>query len=149
MAIDLAALVALQKRRTQRAMDALAAAEAVFREAERRMLSEVETFRNLETSHVERRNDRIRGILQAPTDGVHLERIRLLYDVGEEEMAEVANSITLRQAEMAEAARKVEAAKAQVNQCMKREKKLEEAANRLSDKAARIAEMRAELELER
>jgi hypothetical protein len=148
MAIDLEALVALQKRRTKRAQDALAAAEAIRREAERAALEAVTEFETLKSSHASRRDGRIREIIGAPTSVVSLARIRLQYDVGEDEMAAKLRDVKELRAKSIRAAKKVEEAKLNVNACLKREMKLEEAASRVAKGLAQRADVEAEMELE-
>lgn len=149
MSIDLAALLSLQKRRTQRAIEALAAAEAVRRNAEAKVQALTRARQDLQASHTTKRSERIRGILQEPASVVSLSRIKLQYDIGEEEIETLSQDIRHARENVAEAARKVEAAKAIADACMKREKKLEEAAGRIGQGLARIQDVQAEMELER
>ena len=149
MSIDLAALLSLQKRRTQRAIEALAAAEAVRRNADAKVQALVRAKSDLQANHATRRSERIRGILQEPASVVSLSRIKLQYDIGEEEIETMSQDIRHAKEDVAEAVRKVEAAKKIADACMKREKKLEEAASRIGQGLARIQDVQAEMELER
>lgn len=149
MSIDLAALLSLQKRRTQRAIEALAAAEAVRRNAEAQVQALMRARQDLQANHASKRSERIRGILQEPASVVSLSRIKLQYAIGEEEIETLSQDIRQAREDVAEATRKVEAAKTVADACMKREKKLEEAASRIGQGLARIQDVQAEMELER
>jgi hypothetical protein len=146
MAIDLEALVTLQKRRSQRAMDALSACEALRREADLAAQRAIQRFQEMEANHAHLRDERIRSILKEPTSVVSLARIRLQYDVGEDELAVLAQDILDRRKAAAEAVKRVEEAKLVVNACMKREKKLEEAASRVARGLAQLQDVQAEME---
>lgn len=149
MSIDLAALLSLQKRRTQRAIEALAAAEAVRRNAQAQVQALMRARQDLQANHASKRSERIRGILQEPASVVSLSRIKLQYDIGEEEIETLSQDIRQAREDVAEATSKVEAAKTIADACMKREKKLEEAASRIGQGLARIQDVQAEMELER
>lgn len=149
MAIDLAALLSLQKRRTQRAIESLAAAETVRHNAEARVQTLLRAKDDLQANQATRRSERIRGILQEPASVISLSRIKLQYDIGEEEIEAMSQDIRRARDDVAEAARKMEAAKAIADACMKRERKLEEAAIRIGQGLARIQDVQAEMELER
>jgi len=149
MAADLRALLELQRRRTQRAQDAFAAAERARQAAEMAAARALQRFHELEGSHTHQREQRIRDILKEPTSAVSLVRIRLQYDMGEDEMRAQANAVLLAREQVKERAEEVKTAKDALNAAMKREKKLEEAVKRLAVGEARIQDVQAEMELER
>lgn len=149
MAADLRALLELQRRRTRRAQDAFAAAERARQTAEMEAARQFQRFRDMEEGHTQQREQRIRDILKEPTSAVSLVRIRLQYDMGEDEMRTQANAVMRAREQVKERAEEVKQAKDVLNAAMKREKKLEEAVKRLAVGEARIQDVQAEMELER
>jgi hypothetical protein len=149
MAADLKALLALRKRRTQRAQDRFAAAERIRQQAEAAVARGLLRFQELERSHHARRNQRVREVIARPTSAAQLVRIGLQYEIGEEEIALQAREVQRLRGEARAATEKVKEAHDELQACLKREKKLEEAVNRLSIQYMRIADVHAEMELER
>lgn len=149
MAVDLKALLALRKRRSQRAQDRFAAAERERVATEQAVMQQLRRFREVEDGHLARRNARIQDILDKPTSAVTMIRLGLQYEVGEEEIHQQAERVRAARQEARLATEKVKAAHLELQACLKREKKLEEAINRLSITALRIADVHAEMELER
>lgn len=149
MAVDLRALLDIQRRRTRVAQDAFAAADRARQEAEAAAERALLGFQHLENSHISRREERIRAILGEPTSVVSLARVRLQYDMGEDEMRLEAEAIIALRQKAKEAADEVKIARDKLQACLKREKKLEEATNRVAIDEARIADVQAEMELER
>ena len=149
MAADLKALLGLRKRRTQRAQDRYAAAERARLKAEADVAKALMRFQQIEQDHEGARRRRVRDILDKPTSPAQLVRIGLQYDVGQEELRVQAEAIILLREDARMATEKVKEAHAELQICLKREKKLEEAVSRLSLQAARMADVHAEMELER
>lgn len=149
MAADLAALLALRKRRTQRAQDRFAAADRERQAAEAEVARGLLRFQEIESTNHARRTQRVRDILGAPTSAAQLVRIGLQYEVGEYELAEQARKVQDLRGIARAAQEKMKKAHEELQAALKREKKLDEAVNRLKLQANRMADVHAEMELER
>lgn len=149
MAHDLQSLLSLQRRRTQRAQDEFARADARRGEAQAALNAAISQFETLEKTQVASRDARIRDILARPESVAGLARIRLQYEADEEALAILgqrildANKILIARREEAAVAR------AEMQRQMKREKKLEAAAERVGAHEARLKDVEAEMEMER
>jgi hypothetical protein len=149
MPADLHALLDLRKRRTQRAQDRFNAAERERQQAEAAVAKALFSFQDLQNTHHARRNQRVRAIMAQPASGTQLVRIGLQYQIGEEELAALALEIQSLRQIARDATDRVKVAHEALQTCLKREKKLDEAVSRLAIGEARLADVRAEMELER
>lgn len=149
MAADLKALLALRKRRTQRAQDRFTQADRERQQADAAVVRGLMRFQEIEQSNHARRNQRVREILEKPTSSAQLVRIGLQYEVGEQELAEQAQQVQELRAEARGAQERMKRAHEELQAALKREKKLEEAVSRLKLQSDRHADVLAEMELER
>jgi hypothetical protein len=149
MASDLAALLALQQLRTRRAQGVLADAQARWRAAQDGLDAAIRRFKDREEAQCDERDARIRDILAAPASVASLARIRLQYDIDEDELAVLGRALLNARKDVARCLGEVAAAKAEADRQTKRETKLIEASARVSQGLARQRDVRAEMELER
>lgn len=149
MVADLSTLIGIQNRRTRRTEEALQRAMIAKAKADRATEAAIAQFNALEASHAQRRDSRIRAVLEAPPSASSLAQIHLSYEVGEDEMGESAARILACQKLAAEAGLAVQAAREAHNLEQKREKKLEEAHRRQNRRLDALKDVSAEMELER